>query len=359
MVAFALQETRMSPAEFQAFTRLSRKKGFRIYGIQGQPGKDRFGHDRARGGVAWLVDNRLQSRQCQMTVRNHSQMCSIYCEGFLLMNFYSPPSDGDPQFDVACGMVDTLISEALPAGHDWMAVGDANETPSKSTIHKILQNWQGHVVSPEVPTRWDSDREIDWMITNNPRVCNHVSVHDVHLSDHKLVSWDVLGVHVDLSVGSLSKVPDWSRPENISTLDWRSCLDSCWDSLGFTDIDCEGDVQVCWDQYMTALNTMFSRAFQTLHAKGLISALELRKRLNHGCSKGHLPQWKPATWSRTKNISAPGSMRLLKHRKRLARLFELRRFLGRPQGWYQHRHVVDSLFLKLGLEFFSYDQGSN
>lgn len=107
---------------------------FRLFDTHGTPSRDGYGHDKPRGGVAWLVDQRIPSQDRRGLVINHSQVHCIFCGLFRLFNLYSPPVSRDSQMDSATGFADFVIGENIDLNQLWVAVGDHNETPDKSTI---------------------------------------------------------------------------------------------------------------------------------------------------------------------------------------------------------------------------------
>ena len=62
LLAIALQEIRCSAHEIQVPRRAAQKRGFKVFYTIGEPTDNGFGVRRERGGVAWLVDKRLQVR---------------------------------------------------------------------------------------------------------------------------------------------------------------------------------------------------------------------------------------------------------------------------------------------------------
>ena len=113
LVVVALQEIKMTTSEFQAFGRAAKRQGFRCFGLAGTPAKGRWQNDVPRGGVAWLVDHRIPCTQGEGLALNNSQLVWVRVLDFLMLNFYAPPCEGDPQGDAATLMTDVFIKESL------------------------------------------------------------------------------------------------------------------------------------------------------------------------------------------------------------------------------------------------------
>ena len=79
---------------------------------------------------------------------------------------------------------------------------------------------------------------------------------------------------------------------------------------------------------MDALNSMFFLALQDQVRIGNLSFAEFQSRIKGAVPKGGIPFWEERFWSRSGKIFS-GSMKVLKLRKKLARLFELKRLLVR------------------------------
>lgn len=119
------------------------------------------------------------------------------------------------------------------------------------------------------------------------------------------------------------------------------CRDCC------TFLACLG--RYGWDLYLNTLDLMFRACLIGLSDEGLISVQDYKVRNKTGI-KSEIPKWSTTTWSRTKNTWGKGSMGIVKARKSLARIFELRRLLLRPDHERDAQAVV-SLCRKLGMDW--------
>ena len=200
------------------------------------------------------------------------------------------------------------------------------------------------------PTRWKGNREIDWGIGNFPQHCSTPVFHEICIGDHKLLDFRIEVPKLDLQIGSLAPTADFSRPDEVCTSVWRQALNDAWNNLGIVGSSFDGlTVQESWDLFMLSLDRMFRTALHSLDHQGLLSA-ESVKRVQRRCNaKGVVPGWRSRNWARSQNTWGKGSMKVVKIRKRLARLYEYKRLLTRPDGWDQHRVSVNSLAKKLDL----------
>ena len=333
-VVITMQEIRMSDNEMSAFTRHALKKGFRVYHMPGQPMIDRWGVERPNGGVAMLIDKRLNYRGWVGRAGRSAQVLGIWIDDWFVGTFYGPPPAEGSGFDPAIELCELLndihIQTNCLSSGCWMLGGDANATPAESPLAAVLSAYGGQVFSQGSPTRWEGSNEIDWFIGNNvAKVTNYPQLLDIHVSDHipilvELQSGDLV------PTGSLRVGPSWTRPIQIDRDEWRELIEKSWnemdiqiDQLFSENIDVEQD----WIIFNQLLDSLFRHIFMHLqnwtHKPEVAS--EARRRLKQKGIKGVEVSHKTRVKARCRQYTGPGSMRVIKLRKRVARLYELQR----------------------------------
>ena len=127
------------------------------------------------------------------------------------------------------------------------------------------------------PTRWDSNRCIDWGLCC--KVHSSVKVLPDKWSDHKLLEWEVTGL---ASSGGqsykLRQASDLRKPDDVSDEQWEKLVARHWDRL---EPDRQGLDMTDWQQLSTAVEKAFraalrelgsQRRFTTNNYKGRVAA---------------------------------------------------------------------------------------
>ena len=99
---------------------------------------------------------------------------------------------------------------------------------------------------------------------------------------------------------------------------------------------------------MKALNSMFFLALQEQVTLGNIPLSEFQSRVKGAVPKGGIPHWEKRFWSRSGRTFSEG-MRVLKIRKKLARLYEFKRLLVSADSGMQTKDALQNLARKLRL----------
>ena len=321
----ALQETRMSSSEEDAFVRHALKCGFHS---QATPGLPDVG-GRTWGGVLWLVDRRLRFRKSVSSVAEDAQVGALWVEDWFLLSFYSPPDHSrDAQMQASELLQQTLLAEDIPT--NWLVVGDANEVPSDSCIALTLSSFRGTVMEQGCPPRCEGQAELDWAQTSQPSLVQQGRFLPDHFSDHKVLELFFPITPKDMSCGFLKSRPDWQKPAAADTKWWRDTLLHCWEGSQHSQFlnVASGSVDDNWNCFVTALEHMFRKAFQVACENEFATPQELARALRGPGLKGSDPVWRQRTLPRA-GPSGPGSMPLRRLRRRVAQLYELRRHLTR------------------------------
>ncbi len=270
-----------------------------------------------------------------------------------MFNWYAPPqgpSSGDPQFEIANFFNEIWVEECFGGNVRWFGVGDSNEEPGDSLIQDSLTAFNGTMVNSGSPTRWEVNaREVDWGMISHPELGSLSSIPMVVLSDHKLLWFNLDCPPMNLSVGQLKKTHNWKKPEGIGTDVWRQALEEAWQALPILSLDQLDQVQLLWDEYMHHLDLMYQEAISTLISQKQLSNQEGRNRIKGSIPKGSAPVHVTTFGSKKGSTRGQGSMKILKLRKKLARLYQMNRLLCCTHGWKNHEEEVRSLTNKLGL----------
>lgn len=312
-----LQEVRMTSVEIEAFKRSAVRAGYHFYYLCGH--LDRAGNP--RGGVAIMVDKRLISKVACSELTANSQLLGIWVEHCLVFSFYSPPTqdsgDSDPYVELAESFVHAFVGLQVSSVTPWVAVGDSNEIPGKSSLEITLNNFGGRVIAQGTNTRWESDREIDWFVTNCPRDLDPPQCLNYHWSDHKMIQSGFRIPPRDFCIGRLQKTPVWDKPDFLSVDEWRAQLEDAWvlaaQSLPSNISDLP--VQDAWDHYNAALNHMFllalSRVKEALSDPGQQAAID--KATRRITPKGQLGKWTSHSLVQRGPLEGPGFFKFQKN----------------------------------------------
>ena len=312
-----LQEVRMTSVEIEAFKRSAVRAGYHFYYLCGH--LDRAGNP--RGGVAIMVDKRLISKVACSELTATSQLLGIWVEHCLVFSFYSPPTqdsgDSDPYVELAESFVHAFVGLQASSVTPWVAVGDSNEIPGKSSLEITLNNFGGRVIAQGTNTRWESDREIDWFVTNCPRDLDPPQCLNYHWSDHKMIQSGFRIPPRDFCIGRLQKTPVWDKPDFLSVDEWRAQLEDAWvlaaKSLPSNISDLP--VQDAWDHYNAALNHMFllalSRVKEALSDPGQQAAID--KATRRITPKGQLGKWTSHSLVQRGPLEGPGFFKFQKN----------------------------------------------
>lgn len=337
-----LQETRMTKSEAEAFHRAAQRLGFRVFQAEGHTFQDRWSQPCAAGGLAVLVDKRLVCSTPVIKVGRSSQIMGLWIEDWFISTFYAPPPSSahldDPQQEVSTLLVE-LMGETHAYEGRWVFCGDANETPDDSVIGSTLHAFGGTVLQIHRATRWESetDREIDWFSTNEAQATQPPQWLDVHVSDHIPLRLQLSIRTKELQFQCFQAGPKWDRPPDINRPTWNQHVATCWDSIS-EEIACfkrdhlTGPIEVNkeWDAFLVLLDKLFRCSFDHLRRQMPDNQQVQRvakQRLAQTKVKGRMPALVSRYQKRCRPLVAQGDMQLAKLRKRVARLFELKRCL--------------------------------
>ena len=336
-LVLCLQETRFSYGEFEAFRRHAHKSGFRVFHVSGRPHEGSHGNQLELGGTTILVDGRLQTGPHYSLVGTHSQVIGLWVEDWFVCTFYAPPWDNSKEADPQIEAGELFHSLAIQAGFidtcRWIACGDANEIPDDSVLASCFQFHGAVIPRSHQGTRWESNREIDWYAICTDSGAGTPTVLEVHVSDHKVLSCDFQFKDRNTKVGYLSKGPSWVLPQGLGKDQWRKLLRDTWVRLPSAAQflqqvslpDASGTVEEDWDQFLKVLDDLHREAFWELSQTSDDPRIcfDAAARCRNTTVKGHVPTWKERNAKRRNAKANDSDMKLVKSRKRVARLYEL------------------------------------
>ena len=128
----------------------------------------------------------------------------------------------------------------------------------------------GSVFNTGLATRWTSNREVDWFVTNRVLWLSGPWQINLAISDHIPLGIDLLGVESIRKCGRLKPQPQWHKPLFLSKVEWHSLLEQEWVKcssshpaharLAMLLEEQAPDVQREWDEFMTLMSAIFHNA---------------------------------------------------------------------------------------------------
>ena len=246
-----LQEVALPKEEAVGYSAAALKKGYHCY-YSGCVQTSRRPH----GGSLVLVKKGFKSSPAWNFVSTEGAVQAVWISGTLVCSVYLAPVPGNWQ--VADETAATLLS--LPQEQQWILGGDFNCLPSVNPFHSNLVGVCCEIQSPDGPTRWSSDRCIDYFCSNQrlTQVCT--LAHKV--SDHKIVSasWQKRLKHTeDFVVQTPPVLPKCSDEQQDS---FTKAVDEAW-SEESSALPCDGSVDLKWE----ALNKALYKTLLSAHEK--------------------------------------------------------------------------------------------
>ena len=336
-----LQEVSFNPSEAAAFSRYLRKKEFSFYYQKGSPNR-RQGNG-CSGGVGLLVRKTLPQRFAFADGDQEAQSLFVWVGGVLFGSIYAPPTEESPA-RAAAMFLDALISCNVQASATWCVGGDFNEVPSHSHFEDVAGAMHGSVCGLGAPTRWDGNREIDFFLVNCPDLASAVSSLALKLSDHKILQMQLAVSVQSPTTASLQKGPDLTKPTHVESEQWREVVEKAWeqttqDIKGVASPFAECTVQEHWERIQALFRQTYQHAFRQVAVRHSEKKLALK-------GQNANVKWRSqaARGPRPENGHR-------KVRRKLARWYELRRFLMRDPSQLTAAQTIEfqNLLKKLDL----------
>ena len=280
-----------------------------------------------------LVRGSLRQRPAMASKGSNAQFLSVWVTGALIGSGYSPPGADSEMNEL---LLDAWTAGSVVLSQPWLIGGDWNQERDES-IASVFGMLGGAPCGIGRSTRWHGTREVDWLASNRPRSLAGIRPSHVVISDHVPISVDFDIPVVSCMVGQLRKGGSLDPPVGVGKDLWEKTLDDVWNSshdvLSFLDnLPLEEDVQVQWDRFQQLLVQVGVEALDRL-----VSDLSLDLDVRNNCLVASRRRfWKG---KRALHVTCSlahrglrheiGAMAVRKKRHRLARLYELRRLLGK------------------------------
>ena len=343
-LVICLQEINMKPDEWTAYLRMVNKMGYNGFYQPGPSSLDKWGNSRTIGGTAILIHRTLSHKFAWSQSHLGVQSVGVWIHGKLILNIYSPPGHDA----VAAQLLGQWWATNKLDSVQWVVVGDFNADPEDSSAARFLTLQKGCLLgNPEIGSRWDSSKFIDWGMCSSPEVASFEGHHDhVSISDHKGFWVHVHQISCSSIRGRLKPAPAWIKPSWLDSCEWVELLEHSWTKIRTTpthatweksmhrpsDSVDSVDVQIEWNLFIKNLNQCFIGAYENLMLQPGLSddhIHELAQRLKKPGrrAKGAIAtfQWFQDACSRRGHPN-PGE-KIRKLRRSLARLFEVRRLV--------------------------------
>ena len=240
-----LQETRFNENELRAYLKTAQNGGWNIYHQEGPPTITVLGAKRENGGVLVAVKKELRQKLLKKMTRERSQLVIVMVEGVEILAGYCPPTTEDRAAMAEMAheaMVERDFFQADNAQPKWwLLLGDFNDEAPMSPTAEVGKKAHGVIVpkaedqpdDDEMPqskgSRWNSNRDIDWLMSNRPDRCRDLRYSDVVIADHKVQEFELaVDTLYDFSTGMLQKKTKYPKPEGVEADVWREHLNNVW-----------------------------------------------------------------------------------------------------------------------------------
>eukprot|EP00973_Karenia_brevis_P002658 362034-Karenia_brevis.AAC.1 len=271
----------MKEQEESALRRQLTKRHFRCFSARGKPTKDEKGEVKERGGVMIWVHRSSSAEQVLVKVLDEVQVLVVKVRNVYFMCTYAPPTS-EAKVEYVRAMCELMDSEGWITEKIWFWAGDHNEQPWEDSMSLKVAALKGRVVQTQQGTRWDSERIVDYAITNTQREPECLTERDEHISDHKILTCEVEAeMRKDNKIGKLKQPPSWEKPTHVREAEWRKLVESKaeeWcasahcqklhEKLGRSQPD-QGMIDEEWDLFMQGLHYIYREA-----AKEVIDDIE-------------------------------------------------------------------------------------
>ena len=229
-----------------------------------------------------------------------------------------------------------MLGIALPPR---LVFGDFNELVGSSKVEIALSAFGGVAVSVGKPTRWESERCVDWALTNRPLVCEKPVLLSVALSDHIPVSLNLNHVGYQVKLGFLARTAQLACPHGVDRALWEKAILACWNDnveiqafIAHLETTVDISVQEEWDRFQHLLTCCILDAYDWLSKVGLLS-FEVRSMCSRLARqtvwKGQLAVYKRSSCAQAGVRHHVGELAVRKKRRLLARCFQYKRLLSR------------------------------
>jgi len=209
----------LKPNDFDAVQRQLANLQYNSYY---SPGKQAA---KAYGGVLIAVKNSISHNLASKHSSDDHQHLAITTKQWIIYNSYLPPRANN-QAEGQQQLRELMQRTRAAAGsRPWIAMGDYNMTPTE--VEPLFQQFGGELINKQ--PRWDSNRYIDHMWTNNTAACTRDQTMQYKLSDHRILTRRITSNWQQPTTRCiLQQHYVWTIPPGYTNKTWKEQLTSTW-----------------------------------------------------------------------------------------------------------------------------------
>ena len=182
------------------------RTGFDTYHHPGPPCAD----GRPSGGLVTLVRKGVSHRFGDVLTMGAASFQLLWLRYQALVNLYASPGHEE---DLCGGFLDLHIKNQLH-NKQWLLGGDSNAASQDSRFADLVLSTGASLCTDHRPTRWESDRCIDWFASTTGANLQWVGHSGEVFSDHIMIQalFPQPGSEAELRKGRLRPMPSWEKP---------------------------------------------------------------------------------------------------------------------------------------------------
>lgn len=217
-----IQESQMLDNESVALSKKASRYGYTAQMSSGPPTRDRWGHERGKGGVITLISRRISHSHAFRLSGVGGQAIASWINGTFCVNVYVTHSAEQASF------LEEVYQHFLAIAVDasFIFICDWNTVPADNAMFALLQDVNGWELSTDEPTRWQGCRKIDYAISNLPNTNMSIRLLPHALSDHRLIDLTSSQSFREVSQIQLQRTFTYVPPDGVSKTIWQSTFES-------------------------------------------------------------------------------------------------------------------------------------
>ena len=249
-------EARAKPGQRRSLLDHMEKLGYRAWYFGCGELRNVNGVEYSKGGVLVAVRRDVRGGSSEYFIENAGEAVLMDFETFGVTIGWSRPNE-DP------GLFEQKVSEwavqATRQGQVWLSAADWNELPDQN----VLVQGGCKIVAPRnsagwIPTRWSSDRCIDYLLTNDTSGSYQIRVGETKVSDHKSI-WLSAHTHVAQEDGfQLVPTPSFVKPTGVDPRRWREVVSKHYSA----DLIMVTDTEQEWSTLCEKASAAFVNAYR-------------------------------------------------------------------------------------------------
>ena len=245
-----LQETALSEHEARSYGAAAFKQGYHAY-FSGCERTSRREH----GGAMILAKTSLKSASAWAFKDRGGAAQAVWLNGVLVISVYlAPVPESWKVVDEVAALVFSLSPE-----QSWLLGGDFNCLPSENPFSNTLSGLGGQLFQPNCPTRWNSDRCIDYYFTNMQLVPARTL--EKKVADHKIVASAWQHVMPQVADYVVRTPPVLPQLQDVSPEAWTQAINAAW-AKRRSDLSLDGEVDQVWDTLNSAFFDTLREAYE-------------------------------------------------------------------------------------------------